>query len=66
MPAEYSLTPFPNVVLHFHDDTVTSFRDDVESRENAAYQDWLTAGGVPDPYVVPLELGKTIAQRLGG
>lgn len=66
MPAEYSLTPFPNVVLHFHDGTVTSFRDDIETRENAAYQEWLAAGGVPDPYTSPLTGGQTIAQRLGG
>jgi hypothetical protein len=74
MPADYALTPFPNVVLHFHDGTVTSFRDDVESPENAAYQDWLAAGGVPDPYSAtqPIDpelnsmgTGKTTNQILG-
>jgi hypothetical protein len=50
MAAEYGLTPSAHIVLHFHDGTVTSFRDDVESRENAAYQEWLGAGGVPTPY----------------
>jgi hypothetical protein len=64
--AEYKLTPFEHTVQHFHDDTVTTFRDDVDSPENAAYQEWLAAGGVPNPYVVPLDMGKTIAQRFGG
>jgi hypothetical protein len=51
MPADYALTTFPNTVQHFHDGTVTTFRDDVESPENDAYQAWLAEGGVPDPYV---------------
>ncbi len=74
MAAEYALTVFDQTVLHFHDGTVTSFRDDIESRENAAYQEWLAAGGVPVPYseMEPIDpelnslgTGKTINQILG-
>jgi hypothetical protein len=65
MAAEYKLTPFVHTVLHFHDGTVTTFRDDVESRENGGYQEWLAAGGVPDPYTQPISGGQSIAQRLG-
>lgn len=51
--AEYALTPFEHTVQHAHDDTITTFRDDVPSRENENYQAWLTAGNVPDSYVPP-------------
>jgi len=62
--AEYKLTPMPNTVQHFHDSTVTTFRDDQESAENAAYQEWLAAGGVPDPYLAETPLPNT-ASTLG-
>jgi hypothetical protein len=76
MAAEYKIGAFEHVVQHFHDGTVTTFRDDVESPENEAYQEWLAAGGVPDSYTSKgtsgidpaldgVGTGKTINQILG-
>jgi hypothetical protein len=51
MATEYALTPFEHIVHHFHDGTVTAFNDQSVSDENIAYQAWLAAPNVPDPYV---------------
>jgi hypothetical protein len=63
MPAEYALTAFDHAVKRFHDGTVTTFRDDVDSPENAAYQAWLAVPNVPDPYTNTAIVGATIDKR---
>jgi hypothetical protein len=60
--AEYALTPFDHIVKWFHDGTVTTFRDDEDSRVNEAYQAWLAASNVPDPYVESI-VSATIDKR---
>ena len=61
--AEYGLTAAEHVIHHFHDGTVTSFRDDFESRDNAAYQAWLAVPNVPDPYTNAMTSALTIDKR---
>jgi hypothetical protein len=65
MAAEYRLTAFEGVVQHLHDGTVTTIPEHPDNTDWIKYQEWLTAGGVPDQYVVPYDTGQTFAQRLG-
>jgi len=50
--AEYQLTS-NDIVLRISDNTYIP--DHPANRDRAAYNEWLAAGGVPDPYVPPPE-----------
>jgi hypothetical protein len=63
MAAEYRLTAFEGIVQRVAD--VTLIPNHPANTDWIKYQEWLAAGGVPDPYVVPLGTGKTIAERVG-
>lgn len=49
--ADYQLTASPDMVLRTADNA--SIPHDPANRDWVEYQDWLAAGGVPDPYVSP-------------
>ena len=48
--AEYQLTATETVIRTSDDAAIPN---DPANRDRAAYQRWLEAGGVPDPYVEP-------------
>jgi hypothetical protein len=51
MMAEYQLTATDAVVIRTADQA--NIPNDSANRDWVEYQDWLAAGGVPDPYVPP-------------
>ena len=51
--AEYQLTETDSAVIRTEDGAYIP--NDPANRDWVEYQDWLAAGGVPDPYVPPPE-----------
>jgi hypothetical protein len=51
MMAEYQLTETDEIVIRTSDGA--SVPNDPGNRDRVAYDEWLAAGGVPDPYVEP-------------
>jgi hypothetical protein len=49
--ADYQLTATDAFVIRTSDDAIIP--NDPNNRDWVAYQDWLAAGGVPDPYLEP-------------